>query len=320
MGFWQGLNAALDISDKEKARKEELAARQAEIEGNRKFQVDMFMMQLQEERRDKLFELYYKQGQEKQQASAVSGAAMDFIGRFAGMEDDPRVAAIVNNPLAAAKAEAELLDLEKKRAGEGIMIPLRGEVLLDTVTVRVPETGEYKFFEGGIQDIATMDMSDRNAYEQTRALLSQTPPQAYIAIKPDAYFKADPKNLEEGRKLFDLEVLRKANEELAILSKDPSMTGETSELMGLIEDYKNENSAGRIALQDKYGVGVSMELLATDNPYITSLKQDPQLYRYVVPASQITTLITIANAPDATPEEQQEARQILEERYGYTFQ
>lgn len=94
MGFWQGLNAALDISEKEKARKEELAARQAEIEGNREFQREMFTRQMMENYRGTILEQNIKR-----QEQALNLRQKVETAVALGLGEDSAVALLQSNQL-----------------------------------------------------------------------------------------------------------------------------------------------------------------------------------------------------------------------------
>lgn len=325
MGFWQGINEGLSEVMAQKERQRELEARQKDTEQerefrrqeaatSRKFEADQFMTQLTESRRDSLIGLYANQRQQEQEASALTGKAQSFLDRFAGV-DDERIAALASDPRAAATLEDQLREVEVQRAKAGIDLPpLQGEVLLDLLVVKIPETGEIKPVGVTLDDLMSMDLSDRKAYEETVLDLGRTQPGVEASLSPSASFIPDPKKLEEGRALFDAEVLRSAQAELANLD---SNSGDWSDLKAKIDSYSDKNSPARQELQDMFGIGVAVDLLGVDNPFITSLKSDPQLYRYVYPASEITTLNKIISDPNAPADQKEEARSLLATKYGF---
>jgi hypothetical protein len=288
MGFWQGLNEGLTYVMEDKARKKELAdakqermeeraASQAEKAADRAYQREQMQWQLGESRRDALLPLIVKREAEKAESQKLTGQAQAFFSRLEGVDlDDPKLKALADNPRLTAELEAQADALEKDMAKAGVDVPpLRGQNLLDALTVFDPNTGAVAASNITVDDILSMDMSDRSAYEQTMLDLSRTQDGgAYATIKPDAYRVADPKKLEEGRKMFDQLVLRQAQTELANLDE---ASGEWADLKAQIDGYREENSAERLAIQDKYGYGVYKTLLETNNPYIQGLKNDPQL-------------------------------------------
>ena len=325
MGFWQGINEGLSEVMAQKERQRELEARQKESEQEREFrrqeaaaartfEAEQFMTQLAESRRDNLIGLYANQRQQEQEASALSGKAQSFLDRFVGV-DDERIAALASDPRAAATLEDQLREVEVQRAKSGLDLPpLQGEALLDLLVVKIPETGEVRPVDVTLDDLLTMDLSDPKAYQETVLDLGRTQPGVEASLSPSASFIPDPTVLKEGRALFDAEVLRSAQAELASLD---SNSGDWSDLKAKIDSYGDENSSARTELQDTYGIGVAVSLLSVDNPFITSLKSDPQLFRFVYPASEIKVLNEIISDPNAPADQKEEARSLLAEKYGF---
>jgi len=288
MGFWQGLNEGLTYVMEDKARKKELAdakqermeeraASQAEKAADRAYQREQMIFQLNEGRRDNLLDLFAKQEAERSESQKLTGQAQAFFSRVGeDAIEDPKVQALMDNPRLAAQLEEQALALEKDMAAKGVDAPpLRGQNLLDALAVFDPDTGTVAASNITLDDLMSLDMSDRSNYEKTMMDLSRTQGGgAYATIKPDAYRVADPKKLEEGRKMFDQLVLRQAQTDLANYDE---ASGEWADLKAQIDGYREENSAERLAIQDKYGYGVYKTLLETNNPYIQGLKNDPQL-------------------------------------------
>ncbi len=322
MGFWQGFNQGITIVKEEKARKKELEAQQQEAQTerdlrtkeraeDRAFQREQYLLQLEESRRDALFPLLAQRKQEEAEASALTGKASMFLSRFEGIEDS-RLATLASDPVTAAELEDKATEIAKYRA-EYDLPPLQGEVLLDLLTVQDRQTGAVTPVDLSVEDLLQLDVSDRTQYEAARLALSQPTPRVAAAISPEAYRRPDPKALEEGRKLFDREVLAQATAKLNSLSPDAP---EWSSLNAQIEQYSTENSPGRFALQETFGPTVALSLIQMNNPYIQKLKDDPQLYTYVYSASEIDTLTRIAEDATAPEEQRQEARNLLNEKYG----
>lgn len=317
MGFWQGLNAGLTAVQQEKARKteiqEEREYRRQELAEQRKYEREQFLMQTAENRRDSLLTLFAKREQEKAEANALTGKAQSFFTRLGDIED-PRVAALANSPRVAAELEDKVQEIERLRAESDLDLPpLQGQVLLDMLVVQNPETGSVSPVNITLDDLLEMDMTDRGVYEQTALALSRSQPTAYATISPEAYRKVDPKRLEEGRNLFNQEILRLANDRINTLeaAAQGEVVPEADELRSLLEGFGTEDSAGRFALMDMFGPQAFANLAVVDNPYIQNLEQDPQLSRY----STIYKLQVILQDPEATEEEKAKAQELLD-RFG----
>jgi hypothetical protein len=307
MGFWQGLNEGFTYTMEQKARKkereEEIALRKQEREEARAEAREMFMLQTTESRRDNLLGLFAKREQEKAAAGALTGQAQSFFSRLEGV-DDPRVEALMASPAVAAELEATVREIEVERAKSDLDLPpLRGEVLLDLLTVKAPD-GSVRPVSFGLDEILEMDLSDRGSYERTMLELGSPEPRPYATVNPEAYRKVDPKVLEEGRKVFDQEVIRLARGMQAAVGEDAT---EFAEIEGLLTGYNEEGSAARVALQDMFGMQAFENLAKSDNPYIQNIEQDPQLSRF----SAVAKLNMILSDPKATPEEKARAEALL---------
>jgi len=307
MGFWQGLNAGIKGIQEEKARKEErqqeIDLRKAEIEEQRKYDKDMFMLKTAESRRDALLTLFAKGEQEKAEAKALTGKAQSFFGRLGDVED-PRVAALANDPRTAAELEDQIRDIEIEAAKSGVELPpLQGEALLDMLTVYDPSSGSVSSVGITFDDILSGDYSDPETYYKTAAALSAPIPRVSATISPEAYRKYDPKTLEEGRKAFDQEVLRLANQTLQTTED----AGENADLRALIENFGKEGAAEKFALMDMFGQQAFASLAESGNPYIQNLEQDPQLSRY----STMFQLNRVIADPEASEEEKAKAQELL---------
>jgi hypothetical protein len=307
MGFWQGLNAGIKGVQEERTRKEErqqeIDLRKAEIEEQRKYDRETFMLQTAESRRDSLLTLFVKKEQEKAEAEALAGKAQSFLGRLGDIED-PRVAALARDPRTAAELEDKIQGIEIKAAEAGVELPpLQGEALLELLTVYDSGSESVSSVDITFDDLLSGDFSDVGTYYETAAGLSIPTPRVTATLNPEAYRMYDPETLEEGRKAFDQEVLRLANESLGATGD----TGENADLRALIEGYSKENSAERFALMDMFGQQAFAGLAESGNPYIQNLEQDPQLSRY----SAMARLNLILADPEATEEERAMAQELL---------
>jgi hypothetical protein len=311
-GFATGLSDELRRQDEIKLakqqRQEELDLRRQEREEERAFQRQMFQEKILESRRDTLFQLLGERKKSSAEAASYVSKAQGLVKRFEGLEDDPRLNAILSNPVAAAALEDQLYEIEKKRAESDLDLPpLSGAALLDMITVETPQG--FVPVEISVDDILSMDVGDRAAYEGAILDLSRTAPSAEVRLSPEAYRRIDPNTLKEGRAAFDQEVIRMANQALSSVSKDPEAF---TRLNKLIEDAGKEGSPGMIALRDMFGAQALSALQALDSPYIQNLQQDPQLDRYF----KILELSRIANDPSYSEEDRLRAQELMQRLQG----
>jgi hypothetical protein len=323
MGFWQGVNEGLTYSLDKRAREKEIAEakeeRKAEREETRAFQRDMFREQLLESRRDRLFEVWGERKKSSSEASQYVAKTQSLVSRFEGMESDPRVSALTQNPVAAAALEDQLREVERKRAEDDLDLPpLSGTALLDMITTQTVEG--FAPVEISVEDILGMDVSDRGAYERTMIDLSAKPPVPDVRLAPEAYRRMNPETLKEGRALFDQEVLRAANQALKAVANIPNASASLSKLLN---DAGKENSPGMIALRDMFGVQAIASMQKTDSPYIQNFNQDPQLKPYVLAfqqaqqaqrlsAEERTLLEAIVNDPQSSESDRTRAKNLLD--------
>jgi len=331
MGFWQGLNQGLGVVQEEKARKRELEARQQEIqddrairakerEDDRKFAREDYMFQLGESRRDALLTVFAKREADRAASQALTGKANLFLGRLEGSMD-PRVAALATDPATAAALEDKAIAIETARAEKGIDLPpLQGEILLDLLTVQVSETGQVKPVDVDIEDLMSMDLTDRTQYEKLMIDLSRPTTGVYADISPEAFRIPDPKRLEEGRALFDQEVLRAAN---AYLTENAGDASVDEKMRPLIEGYAKAGSAERFALQEQFGAVAAANILSMENnPYVQDISKDPQLAPFVGQAFvniEQQKLKAIVDNPATPADQRQEAIDLLKTRHGVDY-
>lgn len=287
MGFWQaldaGLTARIEEQTRQKERQQEIDLRTAEREEQRKYDRDLFMEQVKQDRVTAALTQRLKTTQELSAADREAAAdASAFLARLEGV-DDPRVAALASSPLVAAKLERELVEIEKKAKSEGLknMPLLRGEALLELTTVSLPEGGVAPVELPSIDDILGRDLGDEETYFTTMQEVSQTPRTGTATLSPEAYYVPNPEVLEEGRKVFDQAVLRLANEALANAEEqdDASLSGN---IRAKIENFGKEGSSDRFALMDEFGQQAFATLTAMNNPYIQDIQRDPMLSSYAI--------------------------------------
>lgn len=272
MGFWQGLYAA-------QSAEMERDAVAAENEKSRAYDREKFQEQLKEGYRDNLFALRLKRSEASTPAAEVAAKAQSVISRLAGV-DDPRVDALRNNPVAAAELADKLDALEVERAKNDLDLPpMTGTDLLDMTTIILPNTGEIKVVDVSLEDIASV--SSRDDYERMALELASPTGTGggYVKIDPEAYRVPNPKNLEEGRKAFDLEVLRAANDALEKVSGDVTASAELETLMA---GYAKEGSSERFKLMKMFGRDAAKSLVMMNNPYIQDIQRDAILSPYSI--------------------------------------
>jgi hypothetical protein len=317
MGFWQGLNEGIirvgERRDQERAVQEERAYSKQEKAEARAFEKQLFMEQLGETRRDNLLTLFAKRDADKTASRAVTGQAQAFFSRL-GDVDDPRVAALVNSPSVAAELEDRVSKIEIARAEAGLdTVPLTGETLLDFLVVQNPDTGEVNSVDVDLDELLTMDMSDRANYERMVIEMSQTPTKPYATIKPEAYRVPAPKVLEESRLAFDETVMQLAQRQLEALD---SKSDEWTNLFKMVEQYPTAGSAGRTKLREMFGTTAYEALEAIDSPYIQGLKDDPQLSKYNPANSTVSQLQRVMSDPEASPDDKARAQRLLNQLQG----
>lgn len=308
MGFWQGINRGFAAVQEEKTRKrerqEEIDLRAAERAEDRKARKDEILLQVAEDRKSSLLAEKIKREQEKAEAAALTGKAQSLLSRF-GDSNDPRVAALASDVRAAAALEDQIYTIEVDAQKAGIELPpLQGEALLELLTVYDPKTKTVAPVEITFDDILSGDYSSDEAYYKTAAALSQPAPRVDVRINPEAYRRYDPEVLEEGRKVFDQEVLRLANVALDAAAGDAN---EEAKIRPLIEGYAKEGSGERFALMDMFGPQAFAVLAESGNPYIQDLENDATLSRY----STVYQLNRVISDPEATEEEKAKAQELL---------
>lgn len=295
MGFWQGVNEGLTYVLDQKAA-------EASEEKAYAFRREEYQRTLVDNRRDRLLELKIARGGSEAEASALTGQAQAFYSRL-GEEDlnDPRAQALLNNPALAAQLQEQVTALEVERAKTGVDAPpLQGQNLLDIFTVYDGDTGTVAPAAMTVDDLMELNVADPAVYEQAVQNLTSTQGGgAYVTINPSAYSVADPKKLEEGRKMFDQLVLRQAQTALLDLKKQGD-ENKIADLQAKIDGYKEENSVERMELQNTYGYDVYKTLLNTDNPYIQNFKSDPQFGQFSTMYSVESQLRDILADPEAS--------------------
>lgn len=329
MGFWQGLNEGLGVIREEKARKRELEARQQEIETEREIrkqereqdwqrQIEMFKMQQTQGFQEALYTQYAKREQAKLEAEGLRGKANTFLSRI-GDVDDPRVAQLASNPAVAAQLEDKYQEIQIGLAQKGIdPIPLEGQTLLDALTVQGSQ-GQVLPVDITPDDIAAVT-SQEDFFKTLFELSQPVVPTVSASFKPEVYLVPDPKNLQEGRNLFDQLVLEQAN---AYLEQNAGDANVDAEIRPLIEDYAKEGSAAKTKLRSMFGVTAAATLLETSgNPYLSGIQKDPQLAPFLAQAyaaSEQQKLKAIVDNPGTPPDQRQEAIDLLKTRHNIDY-
>lgn len=314
MGFWQGLNEATirigERKDQERAIKEERELAKKEKAEDREYDRQLRREQIVESRTDSLIALGIKYKADRGVSKEVVGKAKAFFSRL-GDVDDPRVAALSDNPVLAAGLEDRIsaIEIERNKAGLST-IPLAGEALLDLTTVYNSDTGDINSVDVELSDFLTGgDLLDNAAYGEMYEKLLRAPEQPYATLKPEAYYVPTPKVLEEGRLAFDEKVMELAQAELATGDKK---SPEYTELFKLVEEYKTAGSPGRTILRKKFGPSAYETLEAIDSPFIQSLNLDPQLSEYNPKNISLSTLQAILSDPNAPPDQKAWAQGLID--------
>jgi hypothetical protein len=329
MGFWQGLNEGLGVIREEKARKRELEARQQEIETERGIrkqereqdwqrQIEMFKMQQTQGFQEALYSQYAKRQEALREVENLKGKANTFLSRI-GDIDDPRVAQLASNPVVAAQLEDTYQKIQSDLSGKGIdPVPLEGQTLLDALTVQGSQ-GQVLPVDISPEDIAAVT-SQEDFFKTLFELSQPVVPTVSASFKPEVYFVPDPKNLQEGRNLFDQLVLEQAN---AYLEQNAGDANVDAEIRPLIEDYAKEGSAAKTKLRSMFGVTAAATLLETSgNPYLSGIQKDPQLAPFLAQAytvSEQQNLKAIVDNPGTPPDQRQDAIDLLKTRHNIDY-
>jgi len=330
MGFWQGLNQGLDVVREDKARKRELDARQQELEDERALrkqeraedwgqQLEMFSKQQAINRENVLLPAFVQRAADERAAKALAGRGQEVLKRFEGV-DDPRVAALAADPIASDAFLTMLDEAEKNRYKEGLnSSPLVGKALLDVSAISV-KGGGYEFMDINPEDLSTI-ASNPELYLQTMVDLSAPLSNVTATLKPEAYFIPDAGRYDEGRALFDQNVVSRAVSWLEENKGSP--TEDYTDVMEALKEYGKDNSAGKIKLRSMFGAEAAASIMANpSNPNLQDLTKDLQIAPYVEEAKQIEqeNLKSIADNPNAPVDQRQAAREILRSKHGINYQ
>jgi hypothetical protein len=324
MGIWQGINEAhlgyVERKDREKELQQAREDRMRERQEDQDFALRQYKMQVQDRRTENFLTTFSEIDQARAEAGKLKPLADSFYSRFAGMEDDPRVQTLMQDPMAAANLEAELRAVEVKRAERDVAgVPLKGATLLDMIAIPETQTGRTPTLVASPEEIFNSDLTDSGTYIRRRQELAEyqasiSSPSLSASLSPSAYRIPTPESIKEVRGYFDTQVVQAASRDLERL-KDTG--GSWSELNDLVQNY-DKNPAARVALIDQFGPVAMAGILESNSPYLQNVFDIPELQPLLAPAS-ILILKRIIDDPQAPADQKEDARTQLREKFGVTY-
>jgi hypothetical protein len=324
MGVWQGIYEAhlgiVERKDREKELQQAREDRQRERQEDQDFAFKQYKMQVQDRRTENFLTAFSEIDQARAEAAKSKPLADSFYSRFAGMEDDPRVQTLMQDPMAAANLEAELRALERVRAEKDVTgVPFKGSTLLDLIAIPEAQTGRAPALVVSPEEILSSDLTDSETYIRRRQELAEyqasvSSPSLSATLSSSAYRIPTPESIREVRGYFDTQVVQAASRDLERL-KDAG--GSWTELNDLVQNY-DKNPAARVALIDQFGPVAMAGILESNSPYLQNVYDIPELQPLLAPASVII-LKGIIDDPQAPADQKEDARAQLREKFGVTY-
>jgi hypothetical protein len=282
MGFFQGVARAYgEISERkeqEKVRKAEFDQREKEIERNRGWQVEDRNAALAEKRRDQLFALGVARGQVSSSAKDYANAPVALEGMLGELADTPDGKLFVKNAYGNPKAAKKILDLVNgsKRAispSELIQYEIVGNTNDPGIITEV--------------DYESVDVTDRDAYEEAYRSLQLPSTQEAVIVVPDAV-KNDysPQEITFAAEQFESAVENAAFNTISGMSEAEKQNTKEYKLLQL---KKSGDPLAAMELNELYGAQAAWALQG--NEFITALKAVPELSSFMVENQKYYDLI-----------------------------
>jgi hypothetical protein len=290
MGFFQGVARAYgEISERkerEGARKAEFDQRKAEREETRGWQIEDRNAAMAEKRRDQLFALGVARGQVSSSAKDYANAPVALEGMLGELADTPDGKLFVKNAYGNPKAAKKILDLVNgsKRAispSELIQYEIVGNTNDPGIITEV--------------DYESVDVTDRDAYEEAYRSLQLPSTQEAVIVVPDAV-KNDysPQEITFAAEQFESAVENAAFNAISGMSEAEKQNTREYKLLQL---KKNGDPLAAMELNELYGAQAAWELQG--NEFITALKAVPELSSFM---SKNQELLELLNGGDISEE------------------
>jgi len=272
MGFFQGVARAYgEISERkerEGVRKDEREYDERIRKEDREFRREELLTQMTEKRRDQLFTL-----------SAARAQASGSAGEYA------------NAPVALS---TYLGDLAETPEGKSLLIqardnPKAAKMILDQINssdrkIGASEVLQYQIVgsssnPGIITDVdyASVDVSDRDAYEEAFRKLQLPSTQSPEIIVPDSVKNEySPQDITFAAEQFEKAVESAAFDSISGMSEEEQ---QNSDVAGLLDQKKNGDPLATLKLNKLFGAQAALSLQGND--YITALRFVPEVADFV---------------------------------------
>jgi hypothetical protein len=272
MGFFQGVARAYgEISERkerEGVRKEEIELRKSERAEDKKDKLEFYKMQMTEKRRDQLFTLSAARAETSASAGEYANAPVALKGLVGELADTPEGSLFLKDAYANPKAAKMILD--QVNSSER---PIDPSELIQYQIVGSPSD------PGIITDIdyASVDVSDRDAYEEAFRSLQLPSTQEAVVVVPDSV-KSDysPQDITFAAEQFEKSVEKAAFDSFAGMEEAEA---QNTDQYKLLSRKKNGDPIAAMELNRLYGAQVAWEL--QDNDYITALKAVPEVASFM---------------------------------------
>lgn len=308
MGFWQGMNEGLTFVIEEKARKTELEQARQERVAERQFSIDLEQTRYDRASADRvrevMFQLRMDKGTRDAEGEKLKQEAAPLWQLYEG-SDNPKLEDLKASPAAAAKTYAIVSDLMEKAAAASV--PMDRETALSFVFINA--SGEVESTAPNL-DMESYESTWEGAAAYRKALETPTEPNVVVSVNPEAYTRTSTENIKVATDAFNKNILAAANAELAAM--DPMDTTGQSQLMKLIEGFKNTDSQQYYTLASRYGQTAYNMLVAPGDEFALAASKAPQFMNYKIDRqATIEAAKMILDDPTSTPESIQAAKSDL---------
>lgn len=328
MGFWQGLNEGITYVLEKKAREREIEQQRQDRKAELQQQIDLEEAryrrgradQLEDEKRAKkeawvetLLPLYVQREQQKSASLQVTPAAASFFQRFSGV-DDPKLELFLNNPTAAAEAEAQLAELEKKWGSKGLDFSsaFSGKALLDMI--EVSPSGSAAVVDPRLEDFMDADTMTVDQFAKIYGDLTSPLPGASVTFNPKLGVVPESQNLAVGEKYFQQQLILAAQRQQETITDTNS--AEWSTMKDLIDNASKGDLSALNTLQNEYGYQVYKEMAQNTDPLLRPYLDSAQVQPLRTAYETEQKLRDIVTDPNSTETQKADAAKILEEQFG----
>jgi hypothetical protein len=307
MGFWQGVAEAYKDISAERTRAREIQDerdyRKKEKEEERAFEKEQFMLKVQENRRDVLYDLYAKRNATKANANEIKGKVTELLKMVD--PEDKKAQVFINNPAAGAAVYDTVKSINAKRA-ENEQPPLTADQIL-SIPVYTDESGRAKITPESVkslEEIGSMDLSDPAEFMRIRTSLETASEKPFVSV-PTEFLNPDTgvrtkRAIEEK---LDPMVLARAGQRLEALAENPDAAKEYTSLLKLTSMVEKGGAAADYAMVKLRGL-YGREVIETLNQQDQDELYKSPLIRELFPQDQGVTPKDLAGSGEADIEVQ----------------